>query len=104
MAIEGNERVPKSEGSSAPTAWRKTKFGRTSQNPPQRGKLVDRGTDFGDTANDEVEAYWPAYEVRPFNKQLQSEWSANKEEMATFAVVDEKVNGARQIPYKECIL
>lgn len=60
MAIKSEECVPKSYLLSTPTTRRVLKFGRTIQNPPQLGKLIDSGTDFGDTVRDKGERYWSA--------------------------------------------
>ncbi len=78
-------------------------LGRTRQNPPQRGKLVDGRAEFGDTARDEGEGDRSSEKIRSLDEELQSQRGASEQQVAALAVVDEKVSGTRQIRHKDCI-
>jgi len=103
MAVKCDEGIPKSKGLGAPAARCMPNLGRTSQNPPQCGKLVDGGAEFGDAARNKGQGHRSLEKIRSLDEELQSERSVSEEKVAAFAVVDEKVYGTRQIRHKDCI-
>jgi hypothetical protein len=62
-----------------------------------------RGADFDDAANDEVKRHRSTEEIRSFYEKLQSERTADEQQVAALALVDEHVNGAGQTRHKERI-